>query len=382
MKLLDKLIKNNFDYSVDWKEVEKIPHFLKLKDGGFHIDWHTEGDSLTHTKLTVDEVYKLPEWNDLNSFEKLCLVGAALFHDIGKGISHKLDENGNWTAPKHSIHGEKLTRYLLWDEQFEVREMICSLIRYHMKPKYFEEKDESVITKTVIEISHNSNCKLLYLLDLCDRAGALGPHREEEIKKCEELKWTATFLGCFDNPYYFFSKHVKFDYFFDKSYTFSRLNEYSKKFDFTVYIMCGVAGSGKSTYVKEYLNELPVISRDKVRVELGYINDDGKFKGDKKQESTVSQIIDEKIKNMCQNSQSFIYDNLNIRKKYRDEFIESIKSFRKYNAEIVIIYVETSRCNNISRRKNQIASSQIEKMQNTMDMVYPSEAHKLIVYRN
>jgi len=382
MTLLNKLI-DNLNFKVNWVEVMKMPEFLKLEGGGYHADWHTEGNSLNHTVLTVNEVYKLPEWNNLNSFEKLCLVGAALFHDIGKGVCNKLDEDGiNYSAPYHSVVGEKITRYLLWDEPYKVREMICSLIKYHMKPKHFIDKDDSLIEKIIIEISHNSNCKLLYLLDKCDRTGALGPYRELEIQKCEDLKLKSILLDCFDNPYKFFSDQVKFNYFKDNTNTYEKTNQYSHNFDFTVYLMCGVAGSGKSTYSSKFLKEYPIISRDLVRIQLGYIEKDGKLKGDKNQEDAVSRIINEQVKEMCRNCQSFVYDNLNIRKKYRDEFINSIKVFKKYNAKIVIVYVETSKENNIIRRNGQIQSSQIDKMQREMDFPYSHEAHELIVYRN
>ena len=38
--------------------------------------------------------------------------------------------------------------------------------------------------------------------------------------------------------------------------------------EFKVYIMIGIPGSGKSTYVKNNLADIPMISRDIIRIEL------------------------------------------------------------------------------------------------------------------
>jgi putative nucleotidyltransferase with HDIG domain len=393
-RLLDKLIGSYYSYNIDWNKVMEIPEFKRLEGIGYHSEWHTEKDAMEHTYMVVNETYKLPEWETLNTFEKKCLLGAALFHDIGKGVSAKIGEDMNWSFPKHAVIGEKITRYLLWEEPIEVRERICSLIRYHMKPKFFEDKgyDNAIVEKTIIEISHNSNCKLLYLLDKCDRAGALGPHREKEIKKCEDFKFKAILLDCYDNPFYFFDDYHKFDYFHDDTYVIPKNSKdyidyccdnglsdkrnYGGYFD--VHIMCGIAGSGKTTFTKKYMN-LPIISRDLIRVHLGYIDSEGKFKGNKEQEDKVSIIVNEKIKEYCDKKQSFVYDNLNIRKGYRDEFINMVKPYKPI---IHIHYFETERYNNISRRKGQIDENKIIKMQKEMDMPTPSECFYLKIYRN
>ena len=40
-----------------------------------------------------------------------------------------------------------------------------------------------------------------------------------------------------------------------------------------VYVMCGIPGSGKSTWCKQNYPDLPVVSRDIIRAELGYTKD-------------------------------------------------------------------------------------------------------------
>ena len=44
----------------------------------------------------------------------------------------------------------------------------------------------------------------------------------------------------------------------------------TKKKGSTVYILCGLPGSGKSTWCKKYHPKLPIVSRDIIRAELGF----------------------------------------------------------------------------------------------------------------
>ena len=50
---------------------------------------------------------------------------------------------------------------------------------------------------------------------------------------------------------------------------------FEKQNPFNVWIMCGLPGSGKSTYIKEELpKNIEIINQDSIRVELGIMKDD------------------------------------------------------------------------------------------------------------
>ena len=64
----------------------------------------------------------------------------------------------------------------------------------------------------------------------------------------------------------------------------------------TAWIMLGVAGSGKSTWIKENLgNGILVISKDQIREELGIINSTRKAIGNREQEEEVTRIQKERM---------------------------------------------------------------------------------------
>ena len=83
----------------------------------------------------------------------------------------------------------------------------------------------------------------------------------------------------------------------------------------TAWIMLGVAGSGKSTWIKENLgNGILVISKDGIREELGIIKDTRKAIGNKEQEKEVGRIQEQRMKEAMSRKISFVLDNTNLGK--------------------------------------------------------------------
>lgn len=81
----------------------------------------------------------------------------------------------------------------------------------------------------------------------------------------------------------------------------------------TSWIMLGVAGSGKSTWIKENLgNNVLVISKDGIREELGIIKGNKKAIGTKEQEKKVQEIHNQRIKDAIREGKSFVLDNTNL----------------------------------------------------------------------
>ena len=79
--------------------------------------------------------------------------------------------------------------------------------------------------------------------------------------------------------------------------------------------MLGVAGSGKSTWIRENLgNGILVISKDGIREELGIIKGTKKAIGNKEQEEEVGKIQEQRIKEAMSKGIPFVLDNTNLGK--------------------------------------------------------------------
>jgi predicted kinase len=357
---------------VIWDNVSQIPEFIQLKGKGYHSQYHREGDTWQHTVNTVNAVYALDEYHFLPPQEQCMLVVAALFHDIGKSVANELKPNGDYRAINHDRIGELKARYMLWDESFPIRETICGLIRNHMVRLKLNNPD--TLERRIKKTSMVTNIKLLYLLSKCDVLGSDSIDKEERLAQAELIKTEAMKYQCFGRPMQFMNDDEKFNYF-----NGATTGGCMCKGRIEVHIMCGVAGAGKSKYIIDNLQHLPVISRDRVREELGYVAAGGKFLGTNEQEQNVTDIIVEQIRKFGENKTSFVYDGMNIKKKY----IDSIKQLvLPYNPVIKVYYIETTKANILERRKDQIDEGIILDMLQRVEIPQLTDVHQLNYLRN
>jgi len=143
---------------------------------------------------------------------------------------------------------------------------------------------------------------------------------------------------------------------------------YEKLNSFNVWIMCGLPGSGKSTYIKKNLpKNIEIINQDQIRVELGIMNNINKKKiGNSEQEKEVRKINFERIDNCINNRKDFIVDNTNIKSGYVQNLYDRLK---KVGADVKIIIIDTPIEICKERRKNDIPAKVLDDMQLGIDKV-------------
>jgi len=137
---------------------------------------------------------------------------------------------------------------------------------------------------------------------------------------------------------------------------------------FNVWIMCGLPGSGKSTYIKKNLpKNVEIINQDQIRVELGIMdNIDKKKIGNSEQEKEVRRINFDRIDNCINNRKDFVVDNTNIKSGYVQNLYDRLKKAGA-NVKIIIIDTPVNICK--ERRKNNIPEKVIDDMQLGIDKV-------------
>ena len=137
---------------------------------------------------------------------------------------------------------------------------------------------------------------------------------------------------------------------FDKMHSLLK-EEKDEKSDFKVYMMVGIPGAGKSTWIKNNVPDLPVVSRDIIRVELGMCNPGEKYAGTQDEENEVTMHEYMKMGEYCNDRQSFVIDDTNTHKKYRKQMIDFL---RERGAKIVFVHLNTPLDVCKKRREGQI----------------------------
>jgi putative nucleotidyltransferase with HDIG domain len=355
----------NSDNTLNWDFLHQQSWIQDMENCPQEPDWHAEGNVLIHTKMVINELQKLPAFLKLPLQHQKILLLAALFHDIGKPATTCV-EDVRISAPKHARVGEKMTRNLLWDMEMTVREQICALVRLHGVPLWSLEKDNP--NATVIEASCRVSNEWTWMLSNADVLGRICIDQNDLLERLEYFKELCLENECFYETKTFFNEHSRFKFFYERQ-------EYPQYiFDdtsFEVILMCGIAGSGKDTYIKN-LN-LPVVSLDDLRKEMGVVF------GDTKGQGHVIQKAYEMGKQFCAKKQSFIWNAMNLTVDLR---MKLIRKFYAYRPKYRIIYIETSIENILERRSLDIPERHLLNMQQSLEFPMITEAHEVSYHRN
>jgi len=144
-------------------------------DFGHHSVWH-------HTKLTVDQAKVLSDLIGLDQQRKLCLLLAALYHDVGKPVTAQWEhKRGRMviTNSGHDLASERITRKVLarfrifsWNG-YNLKKMVPLLIKSHHRLSELWQNRRTVTKKAFNRLAADTNgeIELLVYLDAADRAG-------------------------------------------------------------------------------------------------------------------------------------------------------------------------------------------------------------------
>ena len=148
----------------------------------------------------------------------------------------------------------------------------------------------------------------------------------------------------------------------------------------TVYVMIGLPGSGKNTWINANLGrKVRQLSRDDIRENLCYCKAGEKIVGSKEQEANVSKIFNNLLVEYVSSGYDVVINNINLRKKYRDDYK---KLLSRYNVKWVYVVIEAPSIeDNISRRQGQVPEDVLRNMYNGFVMPSPDEYDEIIHYK-
>ena len=358
----------------NWKKIWKIPEFAKLRECQQSPRWHKEGNVDKHVEMVCNEAIKVAR-DEYEGEDRLVFLAAALFHDIGKGVTTKIGKDGNWHSYGHEFEGEKITRFLLWNEDVWLRERICVLVRYHMEIEFIPES-EKFLPKLVSMSKAVKNLDMLIALKECDLRGSIQADEElkaVEFQKLDDVRETARSLG-----FLYHTTDIPDFYKFPWQKTLKAKNSGKP---ITVVVPIGLSGAGKSTWIAENYPDAVVISRDTIREELGYVKPGQKAVLSREKEDKVSTVFNQRLTDAARDgSKPIVLDNLNLKKKYRDAYKEQLSL---YAVNWVYAYIEAKGLQtNLERRKDDLDMDVLTGMVMSFDWPRPDEYDKFGIFTN
>lgn len=349
------------------------PELCMLKDIPQDPAYHGEGDVYNHTEMVCQKLLTLSEWRDLEKGEQELLFLAAAFHDIGK-ISCTKQEDGKWISPKHTIIGEKVFRQMVYRnaEQysltFQQREMAAKLIRYHGLPVWFWTKRQTAFD--LLKAAESIPLRLLYLLSKADVQGRITNEPDQLNDQVALFADYAKELNIWDKPFTFANPFTKYQYFHKEDIWHQAELYDNTKFD--VILMSGLPLAGKDSWIEKYGREMPVISLDRIRDQLGL--------PPAKNTGRVVQTAMEQARNLLRQKKPFIWNATNIIQETRQRLVSL---FAGYDARVHIMYLEAPYQELLARNKirtRYIPEPVLEDMIRKLEIPAPWEAYTVTIF--
>ena len=337
-------------------------------------EYHAEGNVGIHTKMVVEEMFQLEGWQNADELTRTILFTACLMHDISKPECTVIEpipdsDRMRITSPKHAVKGAHRARQQLanlpWPNY--VKEQICALVRYHGLPIWFWSKSNP--EKAVIQASLAVNTEWLSWVAEADMRGRITESQEDKLERVAFFVEFCREQQCYGGARNFATPHTRFLYFHKKEvYPDAPIFDDSRT---EVFLMCGLPGTGKDTWIAENAPDLPVVSLDNIRDDFNI-----SFNGN---QGKVIQAAQEQARSYLRKQQSFVWNATNVNRQTRKKLIDL---FNQYKAKTTVVYLPKPL--SVILRQNRerdvvIKESVIEKFLYRLEPPTIDEAHRLLV---
>lgn len=356
-------------WDLDWSTVREA--FGWVRDlAGVEQDpvHHAEGDVEVHTRMACEALAELPAWRARPESERVLLFTAVLLHDVAKPVCTRRDEEGRVTAHGHSRRGDLMVRRILWEvgAPIDRREHVASLVRHHQVPFWALERPDP--RKTAFRVSLTARNDDLALLATAD---ILGRRCEDTAEVLENIDLYTEYCAeqrCLDGPRDFPSDHARF-WFFRKP---DRDPDYAAHDDtrLTVTVMSGLPGVGKDHWIGEHHPDLPVVSLDALRAELGIAAT--------ADQRPVAAAAAERAREHLRAGRSFVWNATHLSRDLRDR---SVGLAADYRARVEIMALEAPPRvlrDRMARRSAPVPTAAMRRLVHRWEAPDPTEAHRVV----
>lgn len=334
--------------------------------------YHAEGDVWTHTCMVVEALLGQAAYAGAGADDRFVLFMAALLHDISKPSCTVIDEEtGRIGQPGHSRRGAIDARLLLWRAgvPFELRERICRLIRHHQLPFFALTGNRSGESpeRLLHRLSWELPVWMLCAVAEADMEGRDYQSKADVLAEISLFRDLAEEEGCLYAPRAFADDHTRVSYFRGARVApdFPLFAEPGSE----VIVMCGMPASGKNTYVAKHFPELPVVSFDDAREELGLRHGQN--------DGAAAHRATDKAKELLRQHKPFVWNATHLSAQMRTKTLDLLYA---YKAKVRIIYLERPEAEiyrRNSKRDTSLKNGALGQMLFKWEVPLPVEAHSV-----
>ncbi|WP_235207133.1 AAA family ATPase [Pectobacterium brasiliense] len=171
--------------------------------------------------------------------------------------------------------------------------------------------------------------------------------------------------GCYGQPRSFVDAHTRLSHFrgADVHPDYPLFQEPGSK----VTVMCGLPASGKDTWVRTHRHDLPVVSFDDARIELGLKHGEN--------EGKAVHWTTDKARSLLRTHEPFVWNVTHLSQQIR---ILTLDLCYAYGAEVEIVYLERLRQELLRRNGKQdstLSNKTLQGMLTKWELPTPTEAH-------
>jgi predicted kinase len=354
----------------DWRSLCALVSALQaLEDTPQDPIYHAEGNVGIHTRMVLDALLEDDYFQRADADRRFVLFMSALLHDIAKPITTRIDEQtGRISQPGHSRKGAIDARVLLWyaGTPFAVREAICRIIAEHQVPFFaFASRTGESPQRIARSLSWKLHLPDLVCVARADMQGRTFDGKQACLQDIELFQIAAQEDGCWDGPRHVADAHTRLSY--ARGLEIQLDTPYFQPDGSKVTLLSGLPASGKDTWTAAHAADLPVVSFDNAKAELG-------LKHGENDGQAAHHAID-MAKALLRAKQPFVFNATHLSQQMRDKSLDLLFA---YQAEVRLVYLEAAPAVIFRRnraRDTSLRNTDIERMLHRWEVPVPSEAH-------
>jgi len=354
-----------------------LPLLNELADTPQDPEWHAEGDVATHTAMVLDEAHKQSQFHNLSPEDRQTLLLAALLHDIAKPMTtvrRRIADRMRVVAPRHAARGRSwlaprlLSLGLPYDQVWDILQLVGD---HHVPKKLILENRPPVAAKALVR---RVSPLLLYVLALADMRGRRCDDQSDQVELielfralCEETHSWGRSPDPFGHWRVFFAQQLSHLDVTTREYITARaIDECCEGRVFTpegalarhhvtaqegvsrVWVLSGPSASGKSTWVRENLPDVEVVSLDALRRELTGNVSNQRLNG------RVRQLAQARFRAALRAKRDVVWDATNLTRSVRHAILSRARDYRAHTTLVLFAVDPASLAKRNAQREHPV----------------------------